>query len=168
VSIKPVLVPIAALVVIAAAGCTSSRSAFAGSIAEPSSAVVQQAPQSQPAQDQPAQDQPAQDQQAQPQGLPAGVVPQELVGTWCGGSDDEPHWTLTFNRDGTFSATNPASPSYGGTAVVSDEPDGTSVITEYTTNGPLPATSIRLGQNAVGMTELQIGGESYYPGACES
>ena len=99
-----------------------------------------------------------------------GSIPAALAGAWCGGSDSdsEPHWTLTFRPDGTFSATNPALPSYGGTAVVQNTPEGGSTLTEYTADGALPTTSISLGPNADGMTELEIGDASYIPGACSN
>ena len=118
----------------------------------PQQQVTQQVPQQVPS------------QQVPQQQVPQQGIPSAYVGTWCGGSNAEPaHWTLTFGADGSFSASNPDRPSYGGTAVISGN-----TLTVSVTSGGQTHDSIGLTDDPEIGKILSIDGYTYVPGSCSS
>jgi hypothetical protein len=93
---------------------------------------------------------------------PAGSIPPELVGAWCGGSNSAPggHYTWTFDADGTFDAFN-SSQAFSGTAVLVDS----STLTIYLTTGIQESLSIGMDDTMMGPI-LYLDDYSYVSGPC--
>lgn len=93
---------------------------------------------------------------------PAGSIPSELVGEWCGGSNSDPegHYTWTFYPDGTFDASN-SRQAFSGTAVLVNPRK----LTIHPTTGEPLSMSIAMDETMIGPV-LYLDQYSYVRGGC--